>query len=172
MSIWPRRDPLPITDPGWLVSTQPDDEEPEELAGAAGLDGNGTWSAADLPASAWQPTSRPVENEDYAETEAPVRREFCLALSESVVLPMQCRDHAGHVGAHDWERDTGPLSTKARRERLLEEQDSPSGMLPVRTPGEALRDAGSDACGSGDVGESERPAESILGHRVIERWPA
>lgn len=92
------------------------------------------------------PASNPEPEIDW---EAPVKRTLCLALSDDRALPLQCRFKVDHVTRHEWEIDNSPL-TEGRAERLREEQDTPSGRLPVRTPGAAL--------------EEER--------EVIERWPA
>lgn len=138
---------VPITDPRWLVSTQPDPTP--EIDG--GLDGRGTTHAADLPASAhvWGQTLAPVDLEIDTEGEAPVKRTLCLALSDDRNMPLQCRFKVDHATRHEWEIDNSPL-TQGRAERLREEQDTPSGRLPRRVPGEAL--------------EEER--------EVIETWPA
>lgn len=47
---------------------------------------------------------------------------------------------------------------------------TPSGMLPARTPGAALRDAGEGSGGCGDPDEAARASESILGRPSIGRW--
>ena len=81
--------------------------------------------------------------------DTPVKRTLCLALSDDRALPLQCRFKVDHTTRHEWEIDNSPL-TQGRAERLREEQDTPSDVLPRRVPGEAL--------------EEER--------EVIERWPA
>lgn len=129
---------------------------------------------------------------------AEVVRTWCLAVDDPhAAMPERCTLVAGHGPGHTWERDTitartaqcEELEASAERtaveaERLAAQrradeermhaglmEDTPSGMLPVRTPGAALRDEqGSD--GPGGPGEAARPAESILGRPVIERWPA
>jgi hypothetical protein len=100
----------------------------------------------------------------------PALRALCLQLSADLSLPLQCRFKLDHSGGHDWEIEKDVL-TDYRAQQLREEQDTPSGMLPVRTPGAALRDAGVIALGPGDLDEHGRPAESILGRRpVVGRW--
>lgn len=159
---------VPITDPRWLVSTQPDPTP--EIDG--GLDGRGTTHAADLPASAhvWGHLAAPVDYNDDLEAEAPVRRERCLLVDPDgdYLMPGRCKKPLGHEDPHDWGANHGAFLGETRRAEL---RDTPSGRLPVRTPGAALRDEeGSD--GPGGPGESAGPGESILGRPVIERWPA
>ena len=130
---------------------------------------------------------------------AEVVRQWCLAVDDPhAAMPERCTLAAGHGPGHTWERDAIMTRTAQRQEleasaertateaaRLavqrradeermhgcLIEQDTPSGRLPVRTPGAALRDEeGLD--GPGGPGEAARPGESILGRPVIERWPA
>jgi hypothetical protein len=171
MSIWPRRDPLPITDPGWLVSTQVDEEEPEELAEGAGLDGRGTMHAADLPAGShiWGHLAAPIERLDDLDEETPVKREKCLEVDPDgdYLMPGRCKKPLGHEEPHDWGANHGAFLGETRRAELA----TPSGMLPRRTPGAALGDVESESEPGVRPG-CERPAESILGHPVIERWPA
>lgn len=77
-----------------------------------------------------------------------------------------CRQKLGpdgtHAGLHDWENPAATKLTEQERDRALA-LDSPSGMLPRRTPGAAL----------GDVeGESEpgvRPGCERGSDRVLER---
>lgn len=98
------------------------------------------------------------------------RGPLCLQLSADLSLPLQCRFKLDHAGDHDWEIERGVL-TDYRAKQLREEQDTPSGMLPVRTPGAALRDAE----GESEPGvrlESAGAGEANLARRVIERWPA
>jgi hypothetical protein len=171
MSIWPRRDPLPITDPGWLVSTQVDEEEPEELAEGAGLDGRGTMHAANLPTGShtWGHLAAPTERLDDLDEETPVKREKCLEVDPDgdYLMPGRCKKPLGHEEPHDWGANHGAFLGETRRAELA----TPSGMLPRRTPGAALGDVGSESEPGVRPG-CERPAESILGHPVIERWPA
>ena len=138
---------VPITDPRWLVSTQHDPTP--EIDG--GLDGRGTTHAADLPASAhvWGHLAAPVDYNDDLEAEAPVRRERCLLVDPDgdYLMPGRCKKPLGHEDQHDWGANHGAFLGETRRAEL---RDTPSGRLPVRTPGAAL--------------EEER--------EVIERWPA
>lgn len=97
-------------------------------------------------------------------------RPLCLVLSDDRTLPLQCRFKLDHDGEHDWQMEKGVL-TDSRRWQLRDEQDSPSGMLPRRTPGVALGDAEGE-CGATDAGDAAGGARSILGRSVIERWPA
>lgn len=97
-------------------------------------------TVARVPASNPEPEEMPYE---------PVLRTLCLALSDDRNMPLQCRFKLGHVDPHDWATEK-PILMRDKAERLREEQDTPSGRLPVRTPGAAL--------------EEER--------EVIERWPA
>lgn len=180
---------LPITDPRWLVSTQEDECETDGCVNLAppwdvfctkcnmgrfgqadGLDGRGTMRAADLPARAWDATWPQRVPDDFAEDEElPVNRKLCLSLSPDVTIPLQCRLVAGHAPGCDWETDKGSLLPDVQAERLRAEQDTPSGVLPRRTPGAALGDAVVHL-GPGDLDEDGRPAESILGRPVIARW--
>ncbi len=99
----------------------------------------------------------------------PVPRTLCLALSDDRSLPLQCRFKLDHSGGHDREIERGVL-TRDRAEWLRDEQDTPSGVLPVRVPGAALGDAAAeDVPGLGD--EAARPLASAF-PRVIERWRA
>lgn len=148
MSPFPhvRREQVPITDPRWLASTQPDPEP--EVDERRGLDGNGTMRASDLPASTWGAPQRPGWTDTLnMDAEPEVRRTKCLALSDDVVWPQQCSDKPGHLGKHDWERKPDSPLTERRRDEL---RDTPSDVLPRRVPGEALR----------------------VSREVIERWPA
>lgn len=113
---------------------------------------------------------------------------LCLELSADLSLPLQCRFKLDHSGGHDWEIEKDVL-TDYRAKQLREEQGAadaaelerlvrlghaiitPSGMLPVRTPGAALRDA-EDESEPGVRLESAGAGEANLGRRVIERWPA
>lgn len=106
MSPFPhaRREQVPITDPRWLASTQPDPEP--EVDERRGLDGNGAMHAADLPATTytWPSTTQPAVTEDLAlEAEPEVRRTLCLELSGDLSMPLQCRFKLGHAPGHDWE---------------------------------------------------------------------
>lgn len=96
--------------------------------------------------------------------------DLCLQLSADLSLPLQCRFKLDHSGGHDWEIEKDVL-TDFRAKQLREEQDTPSAMLPVRTPGAALRDAeGSDV--PGGPGESARPLASAFPREVMETWTA
>jgi hypothetical protein len=94
----------------------------------------------------------------------PVPRTLCLTLSDDRSLPLQCRFKLDHSGGHDWEIERGLAAVRAELE-----QDTPSGVLPVRVPGAALGDA-VVWLGPGDLDEDGRPAESIVGRPVIARW--
>ncbi len=97
-----------------------------------------------------------------------VMRRRCLVLEDAPgPLRQRCTRPVHDDDRHSWRWDSAGLPGSTSTE-----QDTPSGRLPpVRTPGAALRDEeGSD--GPGGPGESARPGESILGRRVIERWPA
>lgn len=91
--------------------------------------------------------SMPYDEPDMADVERvcdevrhePVLRTLCLALSDDLSLPLQCRFKLGHVDPHDWATEK-PILMRDKAERLREEQDSPSGRLPVRTPGAALEE--------------------------------
>lgn len=129
-----------------------------------------------------------------------ILRRKCYAPKPGDLLGLCCmRDlvnGAEHEGRHDWEVDEVPevdprrtqvqelaavsyaasaerdlLARRAAEESRHPELDSPSGLLPVRVPGAALRDAEAEN-GATDAEDSARPAESILGHPIIERWPA
>lgn len=89
-----------------------------------------------------------------------VKRTLCLMLSGDLSMPLQCRFVLGHRGGHDWEIEKNPLTDF--RVKQLREEDSPSGLLPVRVPGAALRDAeeSSGATDAGDAaGGSDREAD-------------
>lgn len=130
---------------------------------------------------------------------AEVVRQWCLAVDDPhAAMPERCTLAAGHGPGHTWERDTITARTGQRQEleasaertaveaeRLavqrradeermhggLIEQDTPSGRLPVRTPGAALRDEeGSD--GPGGPGEAARPLASAFPREVVETWTA
>lgn len=140
MSPFPHvhREQVPITDPRWLASAQPDPEP--EVDERRGLDGNGAMHAADLPSTSytWGYLAAPAENEDIdLEKDLPVTRTLCLALSDDRTLPLQCRIRNGHGGKHDWETEKDDLLSVRRREEL----DTPSDRLPVRVAGEALAEA-------------------------------
>lgn len=93
---------------------------------------------------------------------------LCLQLSTDLSLPLQCRFKLDHSGGHDWEIEKD-LLTDYRAKQLREEQDTPSGMLPVRTPGAALRDADvSDGAGGPDE-DSEALASAYRGP-WLGRW--
>ncbi len=163
---------VPITDPRWLVSTQPDPAP--EIDG--GLDGRGTTHAADLPASAhvWGHLAAPVDYNDDLDAEAPVRRERCLLVDPDgdYLMPGRCKKPLGHEDPHDWGANHGAFLGETRRAEL---RDTPSGRLPMRTPGAALEgdlSAFEGEGGPGEPGEAARPGESILGRPVIESWPA
>jgi hypothetical protein len=141
-----------------------------------GLDGNGTTSAADLPArtaegiNVWDTPwpQRITEELDMEQTE-PVKREKCLEVDPDgdYLMPGRCKKPLGHEEPHDWGANHGAFLGETRRAELA----TPSGMLPRRTPGVALGDVESESEPGVRPG-CERPAESILGHPVIERWPA
>ncbi|MGH3999944.1 MAG: hypothetical protein ACRDTJ_21070 [Pseudonocardiaceae bacterium] len=209
MSIWPRqRDPLPITDPRWLVSTQPDPEDvtPEEFIEAMGLEHThwlrGAYQARRIACGA-PAGSRASISEDLAtcpDCLTTVARLKCYEPRPGDILGLCCmRDldnGAEHDGPHDWERDDVEVpdehrrtaqrlgaeayATTAQREALSRRQaevsrypelaDSPSGMLPVRTPGEALGDAARGRVGRGGLGESAGPLESDSEREVLETW--
>lgn len=98
----------------------------------------------------------------------PVPRTLCLALSDDRSLPLQCRFKLDHSGGHDWEIERGVL-TEHRAEWLRDEQDTPSGVLPVRVPGAALGDAeGLEVPGLAD--ESPRPLASAFPRVVLGTW--
>ena len=93
---------------------------------------------------------------------------LCLQLSADLSLPLQCRFYRGHHSGHDWEIETD-LLTDYRAKQLREEQDTPSGMLPVRTPGAALRDADvSD--GVGGPADDSGALASAYRRPVLGRW--
>ena len=158
---------VPITDPRWLASTQPDPTP--EIDG--GLDGRGTTHAADLPASAhvWGHLAAPVDYNDDLEAEAPVRREKCLLVDPDgdYLMPGRCKKPLGHEPPHDWGATHGAFLGEVRRAELTQggspppsgftqremedfsgyvayaasaELDTPLGRLPVRTPGAALEE--------------------------------
>lgn len=115
-----------------------------------GLDGRGTTHAADLPPSVWQSPWRLAVTEDLdLDADVPVKRSLCLLVDPEgdYVMPGRCKKPRGHEEPHDWGANHGAFLGETRRAEL---QDTPSGRLPVRTPGAALRE--------------ER--------EVIERWPA
>lgn len=89
--------------------------------------------------------------------------------SDDRTLPLQCRFKLDHEGEHDWQMEKGVL-TDFRAQLLRDEQDSPSGMLPRRTPGVALGDSEGE-CGATDAGDAAGPLESES-TTVIERWRA
>lgn len=96
-------------------------------------------------------------------------RRRCMAIEDVPgPLPSRCT-LTPHVGLHSWER--GPEDTVLTHERCAQLRDEEAGMLPVRTPGAALRDAEAES-EPGVRPESAGAGESILGRRVIERWPA
>lgn len=134
----PARNPepeVPITDPRWLVSTQPDPTP--EIDG--GLDGRGTTHAADLPARVWDATwpQRVPEDIDLDATPTVLHR-LCLEIdTRGGDWPGRCGDPRDHAGLHDWERAPGDTLRENRMEQL---RDTPSGRLPVRTPGAALEE--------------------------------
>jgi hypothetical protein len=169
MSIWPRRDPLPITDPGWLVSTQVDEEEPEELAEGAGLDGRGTMHAANLPTGShtWGHLAAPTERLDDLDEETPVKREKCLEVDPDgdYLMPGRCKKPLGHEEPHDWGANHGASLGETRRAELA----TPSGMLPRRTPGAALGDV-EGANGATDRREAAGPLEGEFEREVLETW--
>lgn len=194
MSIWPRpmQREVPITDPRWLVSTQEDrgPEEECETEGCTnlapgwdvlctehtmerfgqGLDGNGTTSAADLPArtaegiNVWDTTwpQRITEELDMEQTE-PIKRVMCLLVDPDgdYLMPGRCKKPLGHEEPHDWGANHGAFLGETRRAELA----TPSGMLPRRTPGAALGDAEGE-CGSTDADDAPRPADRVLGRWV------
>lgn len=120
-------------------------------------------------------------------------RPLCLALSDDRTLPLQCRFKLDHDGEHDWQIERSGV-TEYRAQLLRDEQDSPSGMLPRRTPGVALgdsdeawetsdgtamesvlgvalRDAGAGS-GSVDAGDAAGPLEGESDREVLETWTA
>lgn len=97
----------------------------------------------------------------------PVKRTLCLMLSDDRAYPLQCRFKLGHLDGHDWEIEKSPLTDF--RVKQLREEDSPSGLLPVRVPGAALRDA-EESSGAEGPAESERAAESNVEREVLETW--
>lgn len=148
-----------------------------------GLDGHGTTHAADLPTSAhvWGHLAAPSELGTDVSEEEPVKREKCLLVDPDgdYLMPGRCKRPIDHEGDHDWlaahgaylDRST-PLgiSTFAHQERA-QALDTPSGVLPRRTPGAALGDAEAES-GAAHAENAARGSESILGHPIIERWPA
>lgn len=95
-------------------------------------------------------------------------RPLCLVLSDDRTLPLQCRFKLDHDGEHDWQIERSGV-TEYRAQLLREEQDTPSGMLPRRTPGVALGDSEGE-CGATDRREAAGASEGES--TVIERWTA
>jgi hypothetical protein len=170
-----QREPLPITDPRWLVSTQ-QDREPEPPAVTHWMpsfyvDPERRY-ACGAPAG-----SRASIHADQATCpdclDAIVRTKcFAPDPDDLIGLGIACKQKLGadgtHEGLHDWQKVLTSALTDQEREQA---RDSPSGLLPVRVPGAALRDV--DESGEpGGPAESERAAESNVERRVIERWPA
>ena len=91
--------------------------------------------------------SMPYDEPDMADVERacdevrhePVLRTLCLALSDDLTLPLQCKFGRDHFGDHDWQIE-GVVLSEFRADLLRDEQDTPSGRLPVRTPGAALEE--------------------------------
>lgn len=119
---------------------------------------------------AMEPRPEDLGGLDFS-ADTPVKRTLCLALSDDRNMPLQCRFKLDHVTRHEWEIDNSPL-TEGRAERLREEQDTPSGRLPVRTPGAALEEDLSAFEGDGgprEPDEAVRPGASAF-PRVPGRW--
>lgn len=105
-------------------------------------------------------------------------------LGFGIVCKRDLRADGTHEGLHDWETPIlgrsidelgwaamirGDQQTPAARS--MEALDTPSGRLPVRTPGAALRDEeGSD--GPGGPGEAARPGANAFPREVVETWTA
>ena len=161
MSIWPR--------PMQRETPTPDERR--------GLDGNGTTSAANLPArtaegiTVWDTTwpQRITEELDMEQTE-PIKRERCLMVDPDGdrLMPGRCKMPLEHEGEHDWLAPHGAYLDGGRREQLRE-RDTPSGVLPVRVPGAALGDA-QGSSGVAGPAESGRAAESNVEREVLETW--
>jgi hypothetical protein len=136
-----------------------------------GLDGNGTTSAANLPArtaegiTVWDTTwpQRITEELDMEQTE-PIKRERCLMVDPDgdYLMPGRCKMPLDHEGDHDWCAPHGAYLDGGRREQLRE-RDTPSGVLPRRTPGAALHRALAE--------EAEERTDGDV-RRVIERESA
>jgi hypothetical protein len=150
MSPFPHVDPEALNELLSMPYDEPDMADVERVCDEVryGLDGNGTTSAANLPArtaegiTVWDTTwpQRITEELDMEQTE-PIKREKCLMVDPDGdrLMPGRCKKPLDHEGDHDWRAAHGAYLDGGRRERLREE-DSPSGLLPVRVPGAALRD--------------------------------
>lgn len=166
---------VPITDPRWLVSTQPDREpEPKPDIHWMVVTGPRVFNACGAPSgSRANSIAHQVTCPACLDT---IVRTKCLApdpddvLGIGIVCKQKLDTDGTHEGLHDWEKPLTSALTNQERDLALA-MDTPSGRLPVRTPGAALRDE-EDSNGPGGPSEAARPGESILGRPVIERWPA
>jgi hypothetical protein len=134
------------------------------------------------------------------DNDAEVVRTWCLAVDDPhAAMPERCTLVAGHTPGHTWERDTITAADTERCEKLTsgaeaaaseaarlaaqrredEERmhaglvDTPSGVLPVRVPGEALRaaqNAQEDEGGHGEPGDAAGPLESAYPRPLLGRW--
>lgn len=169
MRIWPRpmQREVPITDPRWLASTQPD-REPEPKPDVPKpvvkvqrpvhwlhRESDGIWPypLTSIPCSAGDGEfDYNQDNVTCPRCLSSVVRYRCLDL-EPVPwpLPRRCGLRRHHLGRHDWETD--------------------SAALPRRTPGAALGDA-EGSSGVRVPAESARAAESNVEREVLETWTA
>lgn len=153
MSIWPRpmQREVPITDPRWLASTQPDREpEPKPDVHWLSLMLNPPRNACGAPGGTPANTS-PGMTTCPGCLDAIVRTK-CLEPDpeDRIGLGIACKQKLGadgtHEGLHDWQKVlTSPLDEQERLQAM--------GCVPVRVPGAALGDVEAES-GASDVGDA------------------
>ena len=173
MSIWPRpmQRAVPITDPRWLASTQPD-REPEPKVDVHWFAGESTmtWNNPvnsiacdpDHVQADFDPKTADIRQDKVtcAKCLNVVMRRRCLALEDVPgPLPQRCTRPPHDDERHSW--------AVARTEHGC----WPSGVLPVRVPGAALTDAEGPSGVEGPA-KPERAAESNVEREVLETWTA
>lgn len=141
-------------------------------------------------AHTWGHLSVSLEMDTDLDADVPVTRSLCLLVDPEgdYLMPGRCKKPLGHEEPHDWGATHGAFLGEVRRAELAQggsppssgftqremedfsgyvayaagaELDTPSDVLPVRVPGEALRDSD----------EAWEPPEGFT-REVIERWPA